>query len=325
MRKNFVLGTVATVAMMALVPSAAQAQAARAPAASGGPAAPVPARLGGHPNLNGVWQVLSEANWDLEPHSAQPGPLGAAGERVLGTWTAEPPSLGVVEGGAIPYKAEARAQLNDNRAHRIVHDPEAACYLPGIPRATYISNMPFQIVQGDGDDILMVYEYANANRVIEMKPVEVPPIDTWMGTSYGKWEGDTLVVVTLAQSPGEYKAPAGEMFENVTWLDRAGNYITNTATITERFRPMGPNHIDYEVTIDDPTVYSRPWKIRMPLYKHVEPNAQLLEFRCVPFSEMLLYGDLLENRGAPAPAGVAPPPPAAPAPAPAARPTGERG
>ena len=121
----------------------------------------------------------------------------------------------------------------------MVHDPEAACYLPGIPRATYVSNMPFQIIQGGGDDILMVYEYANANRVMEMKPVEVPPIDTWMGTSYGKWEGDTLVVVTLAQSPGEYKAPAGEMFENVTWLDRAGNYITNTATRHRAFQADG--------------------------------------------------------------------------------------
>ena len=328
MRKNFVLGTVATVAMMALVPSAAQAQAARAPAASGGPAAPVPARLGGHPNLNGVWQVLSEANWDLEPHSAQSGPLGAAGEHVLGTWSAEPPGLGVVEGERLPYKPDALAMLNRNKSHRIVHDPEAACYLPGIPRATYINNMPFQIVQGGGDDILMVYEYANANRVVEMKPVEVPPIDTWMGTSYGKWEGDTLVVVTLAQSPGEYKAPAGEMISDaVTWLDRQGNYITNTATVTERFKPMGPNHIDYTATIDDPSVYARPWTIHLVLYKHVEPNAQLLEFRCVPFSEMLLYGDLLEDRGAPAPAGAVPPPPPAvraPAPPPAPK-TGERG
>jgi hypothetical protein len=314
MRKTFVLGAAAA-AIMALTAPAAYAQSAGA-----APPAPTPARIGGHPNLNGVWSTMTEANWDLEPHSAQSGPLGAQGERILGTWTAEPPGLGVVEGGRIPYKPEALARLNDNKAHRVVHDPEAACYLPGIPRATYISNMPFQIVQGDNDDILMVYEYANANRVIEMRPVEVPPIDTWMGTSYGKWEGDTLVVTTLAQSPGEYKAPAGEMFENVTWLDRAGNYISNTTTVTERFRPMGPNHIDYSVTFDDPELYTKPWTIRMPIYKHVEPNAQLLEFRCVPFSEMLLYGDLLENRGAPAPAGAAPAPaPAAPAGA------GERG
>ncbi|MEO6153642.1 MAG: hypothetical protein ABIT09_09670 [Croceibacterium sp.] len=292
MRKKFALGAAAAVAMMTMTASVAFAQAA--------PPASAPVRIDGHPNMNGIWSTISQANWDLEPHSAQSGPLGGAGERVLGTLTAEPAGLGVVDGGKIPYRPDALARLQDNKAHRVGHDPEAACYLPGIPRATYINNMPFQIVQGGGDDMLMVYEYANANRVIEMRAVEVPPIDTWMGTSYGRWQGDTLVVTTLAQSPGEYKAPAGEMFENATWLDRQGNYLTNSTTVTERFKPMGPNHIDYSATIDDPTLYTKPWTIRMPLYKHVEANAQLLEFRCVPFSEMLLYGDLLENRGAPA-------------------------
>ena len=324
MRKHFVLGAVAALATIAMTAPSAYAQRGGGGAyPAGAPATPAPARLDGHPNLNGVWSTMSEANWDLEPHSAQSGPLGAAGERVLGTWSAEPPGLGVVEGERLPYKPDALTMLNRNKAHRIVQDPEAACYLPGIPRATYINNMPFQIIQGGGDDILMVYEYANANRVVEMKPVEVPPIDTWMGTSYGKWEGDTLVVVTLAQSPGEYKAPAGEMISDaVTWLDRQGNYITNTATVTERFKPMGPNHIDYSVTVDDPTVYSHPWTMHMPLYKHVEPNAQLLEFRCVPFSEMLLYGDLLENRNAPAAPAA---PPAAVPPAPRVPKIGERG
>ena len=323
MRKHFVLGAVAALAIMTVTAPSAFGQARGGGAfPAGTPVTAVPARIDSHPNLNGVWSTMSEANWDLEPHSAQSGPLGPAGERVMGAWSAEPPGLGVVDGGRLPYKPDALAHLNDNRAHRIVHDPEAACYLPGIPRATYVNNMPFQIIQGGGDDILMVYEYANANRVVEMKPVEVPPIDTWMGTSYGKWEGDTLVVVTLAQSPGEYKAPAGEMIsDSVTWLDRQGNYITNTATVTERFKPMGPNHIDYSVTVDDPTVYSHAWTMHMPLYKHVEPNAQLLEFRCVPFSEMLLYGDLLENRNAPAPMA----PPAAVPPPPAVKKVGERG
>jgi len=311
MNKRFVLAAAAA-ALMTMTAPVAYAQ-------QGAPAAPNPARIEGKPNLNGVWQVMSTANWNLEPHSAQSGPLGPQGERLLGTWSAMPAGLGVVEGGVIPYKPEAMEQLNRNRANLIKHDPEAACYLPGVPRATYINNMPFQIVQGGNDDILMVYEYANANRVIEMRDVEIPPIDTWMGTSYGRWDGDTLEVVTLAQSPGEYKAPGGEMFEGVTWLDRSGNFITNTATVTERFTPMGPNHIDYQVTIEDPTVYSRPWTMRMPIYKRVEPNAQILEFRCVPFSEMLLYGDLLENTDAPAAAGASA---GATAPAPA---VGERG
>jgi hypothetical protein len=155
-------------------------------------------------------------------------------------------------------------------------------------------------VQGGNDDILMVYEYANANRVIEMRDVEIPPIDTWMGTSYGRWDGDTLVVVTLSQGPGEVKLPGGVMEPNgVTWLDRAGNYLSHTATVTERFTKMGDNHIQYSATIEDPELYTRPWTISMPLYRRIEPNAQLLEFRCVPFSEQLLYGDLLEEGAEP--------------------------
>ena len=259
-----------------------------------------PARIDGKPNLNGIWQVMNTANWNLEPHSAAPNPVA---DRLIGAIGAIPAGLGVVEGGEIPYTAAARARVEQNRANVVKHDPEAACYLPGIPRATYMP-YPFQIVQGGNDDMLMVYEYANANRVIEMRDVDIPPIDTWMGTSYGQWDGDTLVVTTLAMSPGEYKAPAGEMIsDSVTWLDRAGNYLRNTSTVVERFTKVGENHIQYSATITDPELYTRPWTISMPLYRHVEPNAQLLEFRCVPFSEMLLYGDLLEEG--------APPPPAA--------------
>ena len=123
--------------------------------------------------------------------------------------------------------------------------------------------------------------------------------DTWMGTSYGRWDGDTLVVTTLAQSPGEYKAPKGEMIsDSVTWLDRAGNYLSNTSTVVERFRKIDNDHIAYTATIEDPELYTQPWTVSLTLYRHTEPNAQLLEFRCVPFSEMMLYGDLLEESAA---------------------------
>jgi hypothetical protein len=256
-----------------------------------------PATIDGKPNLNGVWQAMNTANWNLEPHSAGPNPVA---DRLIGAIGAIPAGLGVVEGGAIPYKPEALERLNAHKANLVTHDPEAACYLPGIPRATYMP-YPFQIVQGGNDDLLMVYEYANANRVIEMRDVEIPPIDTWMGTSFGRWDGDTLVVVTLSQGPGEVKLPGGVMEPNgVTWLDRAGNYLSPTATVTERFTKMGDNHIQYSATIEDPELYTRPWTISMPLYRRMEPNAQLLEFRCVPFSEMLLYGDLLEEGATPA-------------------------
>ncbi|MCB2066445.1 MAG: hypothetical protein KDE15_07375 [Erythrobacter sp.] len=249
-------------------------------------------RIGDAPNINGVWQVMNSANWNVEPHSAAANPL-PQGDRIMGAIGAIPAGLGVVEGGAIPYSEAAQERLQYNRDNVINYDPEAACYLPGIPRATYMPH-PFQIVQGDGDDILMVYEYASANRVIHMGEVGIPPIDTWMGTSYGRWDGDTLVVTTLAQGPGLVKLPAGEMVDGVTWLDRAGNYLTNHATVTERFTmDASGDHMDYSVTIDDPSIYTQPWTMDMTLYRRVGADAQLLEFKCVPFSENLLYGDLI--------------------------------
>lgn len=274
--------------MLTKLAAAAALTVAGGGSASAQQAAPQPATIGGHPNINGIWQAVNTAFWDLEPHSAETAP---AGERILGAIGAIPAGVGVVEGGEIPYLPEAKAKRDENRKNRIKADPESACYLPGIPRATYM-NYPFQIVQGDNDDILVAYEYASANRVIYMRETEIPPIDTWMGTSYGQWEGNTLVVTTLAQN-------------GQTWMDRAGNYLTNTSSVVERFTPRGPNHLDYEATISDPALYSREWKIKMPLYRRVDSNAQLLEFKCVPFSEMFLYGDLLEVGNEPAKAPAA--------------------
>lgn len=278
----------ATVALAAV----AMATAGSGPALADHHESAAMARIGDAPNINGVWQVMNSANWNVEPHSAAANPL-PQGDRIMGAIGAIPAGLGVVEGGAIPYNEAAQERLQYNRENVINYDPEAACYLPGIPRATYMPH-PFQIVQGDGDDILFVYEYASANRVIHMGEIGIPPIDTWMGTSYGQWDGDTLVVTTLAQGPGLVKLPAGEMVEGVTWLDRAGNYLTNHATVTERFTlDESGDHMTYSVTIDDPSIYTRPWTMNMTLYRRVGADAQLLEFKCVPFSENLLYGDLI--------------------------------
>jgi hypothetical protein len=257
---------------------------AKAPAraAASRPAAN-PATIGGHPNLNGIWQAIDGADNGLEPHSAETSP-GPKSERELGAIAAIPASLGFVEGGTIPYKPDAKKTRDDNMKAGPAKDPEANCYLPGIPRATYARGLPFQIIQGGGD-ILMAYEYDSANRVIQIGPVGVPPIDTWMGTSYGKWEGNTLVVTTLAQN--------GE-----TWLDRTGEYRTNNATVTERFKLIDHDHMDYTAQIQDPSVYTKPWTIHMTLYRRVEPNAQILEFKCVPFAEMHLYGDLYDTMDA---------------------------
>lgn len=232
-----------------------------------------PERIAGRPNLNGVWQALGTAHWNLEGHAAEALPefwrLGAIG--------AIPAGRSVVVGGKIPYRPEALAQRDANRAGWPAADPEAKCYQPGIPRATYLP-YPFRIIQGV-DDILFAYEFATANRVVHMgEPVE-SPIESYMGWSNGRWEGDTLVVEVTD-------------FNGLTWLDRAGNYHSNELKVTERYTPRGPDHIDYEATIEDPQTFSRPWTLSMPLYRRLDEHAQVLEYKCVEFAEELLYGHL---------------------------------
>jgi hypothetical protein len=190
-----------------------------------------------------------------------------------------PGGLGVVEGGELPYTPEARRQRDVNAANWMANDPEVKCYLPGVPRATYMP-YPFQIVQSTGShDILIAYEFASASRIIHMNTNEEAPIDSWMGWSNGRWEGDTLVVDVTG-------------FVGKTWFDRAGNHHSNALHVVERYTPIGPDLIRYEATIEDPKVFTRPWKMSMPLYRRAEANARLMEYKCVEFAEELLYGHL---------------------------------
>jgi hypothetical protein len=235
-----------------------------------------PARIGGKPNMNGVWEAIGSAYWNLEDHSAS----GLSNFWQLGAIAAIPAGQSIVEGGTIPYLPAALAQRDENRAGWPKTDPEAKCYMPGIPRATYMP-YPFQIVQGDGD-ILFVYEFASANRVVHMGKHEESPVDSWMGWSNGHWEGDTLVIEVTG-------------FNDGTWFDRAGNYHGTSLKVTERYTLKDKDHMQYEATMEDPETFSKPWKISLPLYKRIEPNAQLLEFKCVEFSEELLYGDLTKK------------------------------
>ena len=241
-------------------------------------AADVP-RLQGKPNLNGIWQAMNTANWNLEAHSAQKIDSAWA----LGALFSIPAGKSVVVGGSIPYLPEALQIREQSRAEWPKSDPETFCYLPGIPRATYMP-YPFQILQGDRD-ILMAYSYATANRTIYMRDRHEPPVDSWMGRSNGHWEGDTLVVETTG-------------FNGRAHLDRAGNFFSASLKVTERFTLQSPNVIRYEATLEDPQTYSAPWTIRMPLYKHVEDAAELLDHKCIPFVEELLYKDL-EKPGKP--------------------------
>jgi hypothetical protein len=223
------------------------------------------------PDLTGVWQALNTANWDLQAHGPAPGPNSA-----LGAMGAVPPGPGVVEGGEIPYLPAAAATRQLNFKNRWTADPEIKCYMPGVPRATYMP-YPFQIIQGS-DTIMISYEFADAVRLVNMKNPGKAPADSWMGWSIGRWDGDTLVIDVTSQN-------------DQTWFDRAGDFHSDALHVVERYTPVDGNILMYEATIEDPKVFSRAWKISMPLYRHVEKNAQLMEFKCIPFSEDVLYGD----------------------------------
>jgi hypothetical protein len=242
------------------------------------------ARIDGKPNLNGIWQALNTANYDVLSHSAKaalafrPGPVvpvPAAQVLAFGAVGAVPGGVGVVEGDEIPYLPEARKKQQANQADWLNQDPEIKCYLPGVPRANYMPH-PFQILQSD-KAIFFSYEFAGAVRNIYMKDPGEAPVDSWMGQSVGKWEGDTLVVTVTGMN-------------DRTWFDRAGNHHTEQMKVVERYTPQGPDHLWYEATIEDPQTFSRPWKIRMPLYRHINPNARLNQFKCVEFVEELMYG-----------------------------------
>ena len=247
------------------------------------------ARLAGtdRPNLHGLWQALTEANWDIQAHAAQPGPPQ------FGALYAEPAGPGIVEGNEIPYQPWAMAKKKENFEKRLTRvntdgvrleplDPEAKCYLPGVPRANYMP-FPFEIIQGD-KKILVAYEFASASRLITLDKAGPAPVESYMGWSNGRWDGDTLVVDVTG-------------LNDKTWFDRAGNFHSDALHVVERWTPAGPDVLQYEATIEDPKVFTRPWKMSFPLYRRLDRNAQFLEFKCVPFSEELVYGHLRKQTG----------------------------
>jgi hypothetical protein len=236
------------------------------------PAYRAPRTADGKANLNGIWQAINSAHWDIEAHSAAPGLLN---ER-LGAAYSIPGGMGVVE-GELPYRPEALAKKKENFENRLKLDPEIKCYRPGVPRAMYMP-YPFQIMQ-NSRHIMMFFEFAGAVRTVYMDKQDQieAPVDSWMGWSNGRWDGETLVV----DSKG---------FLDTTWFDRAGNYHSDALHVIERFTPRSADTMMYEATIEDPNVFTKPWKISFPLYRRMERNVQLLEFKCVPFTEELLYG-----------------------------------
>jgi len=212
----------------------------------------VPRTADGKPSLSGFWQVLNTADWDIQAHQARAD--AKAG-------------LGVVEGNEIPYQPWALAKKKENFANRATADPRAKCYLPGVPRITY-TPFPFQILQSSSQ-VKFFYEYAHAVRSIYTNGTQHPKghIDWWLGDSRGHWDGDTLVVDVVD-------------FNDRTWFDRAGNFHSEDLHVVERYTLADADHINYEATVEDPKVFTRPWKMSMVLYRHTENNFQLLEYEC---------------------------------------------
>jgi hypothetical protein len=211
-----------------------------------------PRAADGRPDLSGIWQVLGSAAWNLEAHNAEDG---------------IPAGLSVVDGGTIPYTPAAAAARDTNRANRLADDPVRKCFLPGVPRITYMP-WPFRIVQTP-DHVVMSYEYAHTVRIVYTDGSPHPlPNDFWMGDSRGRWEGDTLVVDTTH-------------FNGETWLDASGNHHSNALHVVERYTPVTEHHIDYEVTLEDTQTYTRPWTMQMPIYKRMERGLRLLDYDCV--------------------------------------------
>ena len=275
---------VVTITVIAIV-SPAVATAGQTPSDELFPPYTPPRTADGRPDLGGIWQSFTTANQNILAHSAEPG----AHPELLGAWGANRGALSIVEGNELPYQPWAAAQQRENYENRTLvqvtndpsrfdtGDPELQCYRAGVPRANYMP-YPFQIFQTP-EQILIVYEYKGASRTIYMDSEQGAPGDTWMGWSNGHWEGDTLVVDVTG-------------FNGHTWFDRAGNFHSDALHVVERWTPVSAYHMRYEATIEDPNVFTRPWKMSFMLYRQVEENARLIEFNCIPFVEELMYGPL---------------------------------
>lgn len=218
----------------------------------------VPRTSDGKPDFSGVWQALNAASYDIQDHHAAPG---------------VPPGMGVVIGGDIPYQPWALERKQQNFANRLTEDTDAKCFMPGVPRITYMP-YPFRIVQ-TSDRVDFLYGYIGTVRhiYVDGSPHPHGPIEWWMGDSRGRWEKDSLVVDVVH-------------FTDQTRFDQAGNFHSEMLHVVERYSFIDGDHIDYEVTIEDPQVFTRPWKMQMPLYRRIEPHARVLEYYCYGFNDL---------------------------------------
>lgn len=291
-KKLSFLSAVVALTAFACSPADQQTSVTQAAAPASASVSSIPRLPDGKPNFNGIWQVLSTANNNLEAAPPQaafalvPGdfvPVPAPELVAMGAVGAVPASFGVVEGGTIPYRPEALAQRDANRENWLTSDPEIKCFMPGVPRATYMPH-PFQIFQSNSA-MFIAYSFAGAVRNIYLEDPGEPPLDAWMGQSYGYWDGDTFVVEVTGH-------------DDRTWFDRAGNYHTYRLKVTERYTMISENVMEYEATMEDPDIFERPWTIKMPVYRRLEEGFELPQFKCVEFVEELMYGRYRKGREA---------------------------
>lgn len=213
----------------------------------------IPRLPSGRPDFSGIWQSIGVADYDLEPHSGRAD---------------APPGRGVVKGDYIPYLPEALERRKKNFANRATADPRLKCWTLGVPRSVYYP-APFQIFQRDRD-LTILHQFGHSVRTIHTnntKHQDERDRGYWLGDSRGSWDGDTLVVDVVD-------------FYDETWLDRSGNYHSTDLHVVERWRFIDENTIDYEATIEDPQVFSRPWTLNVLLYRIRDANFQLIENYC---------------------------------------------
>ena len=257
MRNRFVASFIVAVAVVAVAHALSPAATAQAP--TGAPAYAPPRTANGQPDLQGVWRVWNLAQFDLEDHGARPGVPAGRGVVV------DPPD------GRIPYQPWALEKRKQNLANIKTPDPYknadplAKCYLPGIPRMTYLG-WPFQIMQTP-QYVSFLYEWSHKKRLVPLNSAAPMPDDVgnWMGMARGRFDGNSLVV-NLTN------------FNSYTWFDMAGNFHSDALKVVERYTPINADTLQYEATMTDPKVFTRPWTIRMTIQR--QKDIGILDYEC---------------------------------------------
>jgi hypothetical protein len=240
--------------VLSLIPASAFAQAGSA----------VPRGPDGKPDLTGVWQGGSTLRGSWDDANAGFG-VGGSGKN-----PDAPPVVGSNERPAgregAPYQDWAAKKVVESFNKRAIDDPTALCLPPGVPRSVMLGLFPQKIVQTP-KEIVVLYEYMHTFRMIPLNakhPDDV--LASYMGDSVGHWEGDTLVVDVIG-------------FNDKTWLAGTGTFHSEALHITERYTRVDRDRINYEVTMDDPKVFTKPWTLTSSLM--LREGTRVQEYVCV--------------------------------------------